>query len=132
MADLVLARFCSRVALFACALLSACSVVAPNSDPSAAASNEPGRPFSQNLCFHCSLRACTIPTRACTYDASCSNWLNCIAECPTDETGVAADGDCIRKCGLPASAEVLFGCVQDYSSGALNGCETACAPLKDS
>jgi hypothetical protein len=102
--------------------------VPPGGDAGPAPNKEPGRPFSENICFQCSLRVCAISTNACLYERTCSDWLNCVAACPTDQSGVAADGPCLRKCGVPASAEVLFGCVQDYSTSFLTGCEQACEP----
>ena len=45
--------------------------------------------------------------------------LACVSACPTDDSGVAAEADCLRRCGLPISAEVLFNCIQDFANAAL-------------
>lgn len=117
-----------RPVLMLCLLpLAACEIVEPGQD--AGLGKVPGDPFDRNICFNCTLRACAQSASACTMDLYCSPWLNCVAKCPTDESGVAADGACIRRCGLPVSAEFLFVCIQDYSTGNLLGCEQACAPL---
>lgn len=96
----------------------------------AGANRTPGEPFLSNLCFQCSLRACSIALRACAQEATCSRWFDCVAVCPTDETGVAADAKCQQKCAAPVSAGVLVGCINDFSSGALRGCEAACTPIE--
>jgi hypothetical protein len=113
-------------------VLVSCTVVPPGKDTGSGASKEPGKPFIQNICFQCTLRACTISANACLREMQCAQWLDCVGTCPTDQTGVAADGDCLRKCGLPASAEVFFECVQDYSTGFFGGCEGACLPIAPS
>jgi hypothetical protein len=108
--------------------LSACTVVTPTDPVDAGTGKEPGEPFEENVCFQCALGRCSIAANACTMEATCSRWLTCVSACPTDDSGVAAEGDCVRRCGLPLSAEVLFGCIQDFSTGTLLGCELACAP----
>ena len=108
--------------------LSACTVVPPTNDAGAGPGKVPGEPFEDNLCFQCALRSCSGSVGACTQEATCSAWLACVSACPTDDSGVAAEGSCLRPCGLPLSAEVLFNCIQDFSNGVLLGCEQACAP----
>lgn len=108
--------------------LAACEVVKPGDD-AGGLGKVPGDPFDKNICFNCTLRACAQSANACLMDAFCNTWINCVAKCPTDESGVAADGACIRRCGLPVSAEFLYLCIQDFSTGNLLGCEQACDPL---
>lgn len=109
-------------------LLASCAVVKPDAT-GAGPSKRPGDPFVQNICFQCTLRACKISANACLLETQCAGWLDCVAQCPTDQTGVAAEGTCLRECGgIPASAEVLFGCIQDFSTAFLPGCELACLP----
>jgi hypothetical protein len=109
-----------------CLVQAGCTMAPP--DSSGGPSNTPGDPFINNACFRCTLRACNIPLTACGHEPGCSTWFDCVAACPTDATGVSAEGKCLLNCGLPVSAEVLFGCIQDFSTGALLGCEVACAP----
>jgi hypothetical protein len=108
--------------------LTACSVVPPPSRSDDGPGKQPGEPFAKNLCFQCALNSCSVPVNACRQDLPCARWLDCVSACPTDESGVAAEASCLRPCGLPVSAEVLFGCIQDFSNGFLLGCERACTP----
>jgi hypothetical protein len=121
-------RLSARALLLAALAPGACTVVPPDANTGRAPAKDPGAPFGENVCFQCTLRACSISTNACLRETQCAHWLDCVAECPTDKSGVAADGPCLRACGLPVSAEVLAGCVQDYSTGFLVGCEALCAP----
>jgi len=111
------------------ALTAACEVVPPGDDAGSGPGKVPGDPFSRNVCFQCSLNACSVSARACNLDALCLAWLKCVAACPTDKTGVTVDFDCAQPCGLPVSAGVLAECIQNYSTGFLLGCEQACEPL---
>jgi hypothetical protein len=121
---------CSKIGCLASLFvaLCACTVVPPPSDPGTGSGKEPGEPFSENVCFQCALGRCSVNANACNQEATCSRWLACVSACPTDDSGVAAEGDCLRRCGLPVSAEVLFNCIQDFANVALLGCERACAP----
>jgi hypothetical protein len=121
-----LARF---VAL--CAALASCTPVPPTDADAGGLNRTPGEPFVGNFCFQCTLRACNIALRACAQEATCSRWFDCVAVCPTDESGVAAEGACVQKCAVPVSAGVLFQCIQDFSTGALRGCEVACTPVAE-
>lgn len=122
-------RLRSAGALWYAAFCAACSTVTPGADAGPALNKDPGKPFRENVCFICALRACGGSVNACAQEATCAAWLNCVADCPTDDSGVAAEGDALRKCGLPVSAQVLYGCVEDFSSGFLLGCEEPCTPL---
>lgn len=120
------------LACASCLLLSACEVVPPGDDAGTGGSGGgkvPGVAFSENVCFRCSLRSCANAVNACNLDAVCSPWLRCVAACPTDQSGVAAEGSCLIPCGLPVWAEVLYQCIQDYSTGLLAGCGQDCTPL---
>jgi hypothetical protein len=110
------------------AVLPACTVVPPP-DGGSGPGKVPGENFSENICFQCSLRGCSVSSNACLYDTMCLDWLRCVSACPTDSSGVSAEGECLSPCGLPVSAQVLYGCIQDYSTGYLPGCEVACQPL---
>ena len=112
-----------------CLALQACSVIPPDADAGSGPNRTPGEPFLNNLCFQCTLRACNVSLRACAREAMCSRWFDCVALCPTDESGVAAEGECLQKCPVPVSASVLFDCIQEFSLGSLRGCEQACTPL---
>lgn len=118
------------LAITMCGLLAACEIVPPGDDAGAAAGKVPGAAFSTNVCFQCSLRSCSGMVSACNLDTVCAAWLKCVSACPTDKTGVSADADCLRPCGLPVSTQVLYGCIQDFSTGLLLGCEQACEPLR--
>jgi hypothetical protein len=104
--------------------LVGCSIEPANS--SSGLNKTPGAPFLENVCFQCTLHACSIALNACARETGCTNWFDCISACPTDSSGVAAEGKCLRACGLPVSANVLFECIQDFSTGTLLGCERAC------
>lgn len=109
--------------------VAGCSVVPPSdADAGGGLNRTPGEPFIENICFQCTLRACNVALRACAREAGCSRWFDCVAACPTDDSGVAADGKCLQKCVVPVSAGVLFDCIQEFSTGSLQGCEQACAP----
>src|SRR5687767_14224434 len=103
------------LALCLCGSLTACEVVDPGDDAGSSAGKVPGSPFSENICFQCSLRSCSGTANACLLDAVCAEWLRCVSACPTDNTGVSAEGDCLLPCGLPVSAGVLYACIQDFS-----------------
>jgi len=125
------ARAPALVLIAAGALLTGCSAVPPNANPGGGLNRTPGEPFINNICFRCALNACSIPLRSCAGEATCSHWFDCVAVCPTDDSGVAAEASCLRKCGLPVSANVLFECIQDFATGNLLGCVDACTPPPD-
>jgi hypothetical protein len=112
-------------------MLSGCSTVPPNANAGGGLNHTPGEPFVNNICFRCTLNACSIPLRSCAREPVCSRWFDCVAVCPTDESGVAAEASCLQKCGLPVSANVLFECIQDFANGGLLGCVDACTPPPD-
>jgi hypothetical protein len=112
------------------ALLAGCSTVPPDANAGGGANRTPGEPFLDNVCFQCTWRACNIPLRACAQELGCSRWFDCVAVCPTDASGVAAEPGCVQKCGAPVSASVLYECIQEHATGALRGCEAACTPIE--
>jgi hypothetical protein len=129
-------RIADRGARALLTALAACASASPARDPDGgaidgdgSAGKEPGEPFADNVCFQCALRNCSVPADACAQYATCAPWLACVSACPTNDTGVAAEASCVRRCGLPVAAEVLYICIQQFANGFFPGCEDACEPL---